>query len=114
MPNTPSGVAVEDVDRHVNAAGHHLGGEGADGGGPDLTPEDEFDLIGTAEVEVVSDQCLEEGTSAAWSIEHQGAGGLDLAQRELPPVAGVTIGGGQRRRDDRHPAIEEALQIGWS
>jgi hypothetical protein len=55
-----AGVLVEDVDGDLNAAGHDLGGKAARGVFADAAAEDELDLVGAAEVEVVGDQRLKE------------------------------------------------------
>jgi hypothetical protein len=56
-------VPVEDVDGHLNAPGDDLGGEAARGVLADAAAEDELDLVGAAEVEVVGHQCLEEAAA---------------------------------------------------
>jgi len=45
-------------------------------------------------------------------IEDQGPRDLDLAHRELPEVAGLAISFGEGCREDRDPAVEEALEVG--
>ncbi len=42
-------------------------------------------------------------------VEDQGAGGLDLAHRQLPPESGIAVGGAQRQRQAGHPAFEPHL-----
>jgi len=76
-------------------AGVEDSGRGGRGG---FAGEDELDLFGAAQVQVVGDQCLDEPAGPARVIEHQGAGGLDLAHRQPPPVAGVPVGSIQRQR----------------
>ena len=72
------------------------GAEDAGGVAADVALEDDLDVGGAADVEVVSDQGLEERPGAAGSIEHQGAGDLDLAHGDLPPVPGPLVGSGRR------------------
>ena len=55
-------------------------------------------LLGAAEVEVVGDQRLEERPAVAGLVEHQGAGGLDLPHRQLPPVPVGPVCRGERHR----------------
>ncbi len=74
-----------------------------------MAGEDDLDVVGSAEVEVVGDQRLEERPGVAGHVEDQGAGGLDLPHRQLPPVARGPVGVGQRQRQDRHPPVEEPL-----
>jgi hypothetical protein len=45
------------------------------------------------------------------AVEDQGAGGLDLAHRQLPPVPGVPVGRIQGQRDLRHPPAEPGLHV---
>jgi hypothetical protein len=52
-----------------------------------VSGEDELDAVGAADVEVVGDQCLEERPRTPWRVEHHGPVDLDLAHRQLPPVA---------------------------
>ena len=70
-------------------------------------PEDQLDLLGAADVEVVGDEGLEEPAGVPRRGEHEGPRDLDLAHRQLPPVAGRLVGRGQRHRQDREPAIGE-------
>ena len=54
------------------------------------------DLFGAADADVVGDERLEERAGAARVVEDEGAGHLDLAHRQLPPVArrSVSVGAG--------------------
>src|SRR5262249_56068993 len=68
------GVAVEDVDGHLSAAVDELGGKCALGVLAHLTAEDELDLVGSTQVQVVGDQALDEAAGSARGLPHQGAG----------------------------------------
>jgi hypothetical protein len=70
-----------------------------------------LDLVGSAQAEVVGDEGLDEGAGAPRGIKDQGAGGLDLAHGELPPVTVQALAGTQRGGDERHPAVEEGLDL---
>jgi hypothetical protein len=61
--------------------------------------------------DVVGDQCLEEGAGAAGISEHERAGHLDPAHRQLPPVAAGAILGVERRRDHDDPTVKERLHV---
>ena len=76
------------------------------------TVEDDPHLRRPAEADVVGDDRFEEGAAAAGLIEHDRAGRLDLAHRQLPPVAAGPIGIVERGRDDRHPPLEERVDVG--
>ena len=56
-------------------------------------------MNGAAQAEGVGDQGLEERPGLEGGTKHQGRGDLDLATRQLPPVAGGPVGGslGQRQ-----------------
>jgi hypothetical protein len=107
-------VLVEDVDGDLHAAGHDLGGEAARGVFADAAAEDELDLVGAAEVKVVGDQRLKERPGLAGGVQDQGAGHLDLAHRQLPPGAGGLVGQAERGGDAGQPAVEEALEVGFT
>src|ERR1017187_2784230 len=64
-------------------------------------------LSGAAQAGVVGDQCLEERPGPARRVEDQGAGGLDLAHRQFPPVAGIPVSRSQRQHT--HPPPGEHL-----
>ena len=70
-----------------------------------------IDPLGAADVDVVGDECLEEPAGPAGVVEHQGLGHLDLAHRELPPVAAGPFVVGERGGDDVDPAVEERLHV---
>ncbi len=94
-------MPVEGVDGNVDPAGDDLGLEHPLGGPfravDDPPVEDQFDGVGAAHVEVVGNKGLEEAAGMAGGVEHDRAGGFDLAHGELPPVAGHLIRAGQRR-----------------
>jgi len=65
--------------------------------------EDQADLVGAAQVEVVPDHVLEEQPAGHGSVEHLGQGELGLQDRELVAVAGGPVGRAERVRQDRQP-----------
>ena len=85
------GVLVKGVDRHLGAPGDDLGGELALGAGADLAAGDHLDLVGAADVDVVGHGGLEGRSGLARGVEDDGAGHLDLAHGQLPPVAGCAV-----------------------
>ena len=60
--------------------------------------EDETDLIGAADVEVVADDLLEEDPTRDRCVEHLGQGELGLQDRQVVAMAGGPIGRGERMR----------------
>ena len=91
---------------HVQARGD----PGGDHPGPGTVPvsreaaadrtgvEDETDLIGAADVEVVADDLLEEDPTRDRCVEHLGQGELGLQDRQVVAVASGPIGRGERMR----------------
>ena len=49
--------------------------------------EDGVDSFGAADADVVGDERFEEPPGPAGVVQHEGAGHLDLAHRQFPPVA---------------------------
>src|SRR6478752_485776 len=84
-----AGVPVEGVHVALGAVADDLGLEltGRRSTTALPTPEDQLDQLRAADVEVVGDQRLEEPAGVAWRVEHQGARGLHLPHRQLPPIA---------------------------
>ena len=64
--------------------------------------EDETDLIGAADVEIVADDLLEEDPTRDRCVEHLGQGELGLQDRHVVAVAGGPIGRGERMRGASH------------
>ena len=70
-----------------------------------------LDLVGTADVDVVGDQGLEEPPGPARIVEDQGPRHLDLAHGELPPIPGGPVRFAEGIGDHGDPAVEETLDI---
>jgi hypothetical protein len=99
------GVLVEDVDGHaligavdggLEDLGIRVGRRGSLPRPPftaDLASEDDFHLLGTAEIEVVGDERLDERPSMTRRGEHDRAGELDLSHGQVSPVAGGPVRG---------------------
>src|ERR1035438_5714547 len=104
-------MLVERIDRDLGAPGHYLGGELAFGVAADPTREDQLDLVGAADVEIVGHRCLEESPGPARGVKDDGATDFDLAHGELPPESGCSIGCAQRGRDKSHPTFEEGRDL---
>jgi hypothetical protein len=75
--------------------------------GVDPAAEHELHVFGTADVEVVRAQRLEESAGVSRLVEHDGARDLDLAHGDVPPKAGGPVGVGQRQRQPGPPALAE-------
>jgi len=94
-----AGVLVEHVDGHAVGVPVDRGLEGAVGlSSAWVAFEDELDVLGAAQVEVVGHQGFEEGPGVAGSVQHDGAGRLHLPHGQVPPEPGVAVSGSQRQR----------------
>jgi len=104
-------VLVAEVDLDLRPGAEDPSQVGVAGRSAQRSGEHERDLFGAADPDVVLNEGLEEAAGAAWVVEHQGATDFDLAHRELPPVAGRAVLGGERRWDAHDPAVEEPLDM---
>jgi hypothetical protein len=75
------------------------------------TVEDQADLVGAAEIEVVADQRLEEHAARVRAVEHLGQRELGLQDRELIAVAATAVSRGERMRQPRQPAAKERIDL---
>ena len=73
--------------------------------------KDQLDDVGTAQVEVVGHDGFEERPRPTRRVQHQRAGHLDLAHRQLPPVAASPVPRAQRGGDHPQPAFEEQQDV---
>jgi hypothetical protein len=62
-----------------------------------LPVEDDLPVVRAAQIEVVGGEGFEERTGMPWGGEGDGLGDLDLAHRDIPPVAGIAVGAGTSR-----------------
>jgi hypothetical protein len=69
----------------------------------DSAVEDQADLVGAADVEVVADHLLEEDPAGDRAVQRLGQGELGLQDRQVIPVAGGAVGRTERVRQDRQP-----------
>jgi hypothetical protein len=58
--------------------------------------EDQTDLVGAADVQVVADDLFEEDPPRHGPVQHLGQGELSLQDRYVVPVPGVTVLAGER------------------
>ena len=76
---------------------------------PLAAAEQQLGSFRAAQVHVLAQQRLEERAGADVGAEDQGAGGLDLPHRQLPPEPGAAVSGGERERELGHPPLEPHL-----
>ena len=82
-------------------------------GGSDGGVEDETDLIGAADVEVVADDLLEEDPTRDRCVEHLGQGELGLQDRHVVAVAGGPIGAVNGCGESGQPLALQRIDIRW-
>src|SRR3954452_14290140 len=80
-------VLVAEVDAHLGTGREHARPVVVAGRSAQRASEDQRDLLGAADADVVAHQRFKAATLAARVVEHQRAADLDLAHQELPPVA---------------------------
>ena len=73
--------------------------------------EDQGDLVGAADVEVVADDLFEEHPSRDRFVEHLGQGELGLQDRQLVAVARGPVVGGERVRQDGQPFTQQRVDL---
>ena len=99
----------------MTPVGDHPGAEpsrrGARAAAHQAAVEDQADLIGAADVEVVADDLLEEDPTGHRVVEHLGQGELGLQDRQVVAVARVAIGGGERMRQSGQPLAQQRLDL---
>ena len=73
--------------------------------------EDQRDLVGAADVEVVADDLLEEDPPGHRLVQHLGQGELGLQDRDVVAVAGGPVGGAERVRQDGQPLAQQRVDL---
>ena len=73
--------------------------------------EDQRDLVGSADVEVVADDLFEEDPPGHRLVQHLGQGELGLQDRDVVAVAGGPVGGAERVRQDRQPLAQQRVDL---
>ena len=106
------GFLVLDVQRGHDALGQHARAEAPRRATGDAPIEDQLHLIGTTDVEILADDFFEEAAPGEWPIKDLGQGELGLQDRELIPIAGCPVGGGERMREATQPLAEDRLDLG--
>src|SRR5437868_14507531 len=76
-----------------------------------IRPKTMFTLSGRPMPGVVADQLLEEDPPAHRPVQGHGRGELDLPVRQLPAVAGVLVGAGERLRQPGQPLAGEPVDL---
>jgi hypothetical protein len=84
---------VVDVQRGRDALGEDAGAEAAGGPAGHAPVEDQGDLVGAADVEVLADDLLEEDAAGDRLVEDLGEGELRLQDGDVVAVAGLAVGG---------------------
>jgi hypothetical protein len=89
--------------------GHNAGAEAAGGAVGHAPTEDELDLIGAADVEILADDVLEEDAAGDRLVEDLRERELGLEDRDVVAVAGLAVGGGEGVREAGEPLARQGL-----
>ncbi len=100
------GVLVADMQRGIHPMGDDARREPARRALVDSPVEDQADLVGTPQVQMVADHLLEPLPSMQRTPEHLGAGELRLQDRVPVAVAGIAVLPGERTRQTVHPLAD--------
>src|SRR5215467_1750427 len=73
--------------------------------------EDQLHLAWSTDVEVFTNDLLEERSACRWPVEHLGQGKLRLQNRDLVPVTGVAIGGGVGMGEPAQPFSQQGVDL---
>jgi hypothetical protein len=73
--------------------------------------EDQRDLVGSADVEVVADDLLEEDPPGHRFVQHLGQGELGLQDGDVVAVARGPVGRAKRVRQDRQPPAQQRVDL---
>ena len=76
-----------------------------------MAAEDQPDLVGAADAQVVQDHLLEEQPPGDGPVEHLGQGELGLQDRDLIAVPSVAVGVGERVGQDRQPLVQQGVDL---
>src|SRR6185295_13718694 len=81
------------------------------GAAGDLAIEDQADLAGPSDVEVLADHLLEEDASGERLVEDLGQGELGLQDGELVAIAGGAVAGWKRMGQAAQPLAQQVLDL---
>src|SRR5215471_3567984 len=105
-------VLVIDVQGWGDILGDDPGAKAGLGMARDPAIEDEFDLLGAAEIEVLADHLLEEQTTVQRSVEDLGGGELRLQDRDIIAVAGLAVGSREGMWQKPQPFAQQRIDLG--
>src|SRR5215831_3223235 len=100
-----TGIDAVSDDARVIAIGRRRRGAG------DATRKEQSDATGTAQIQILSNDGLEEMTTLNRTVEDLRAADFQLAQRDAVIKARGAIFGAQRPREAMRPPIEEGLNV---
>src|SRR5215469_2128171 len=105
-------VLVIDIQGWGDILCDHPGSEAGFRIAPDRAIEDEFDLFGAAEIEVLADHLLEEQTTVQRSVEDLGGGELRLQNRDIIAVAGLAVRAREGMWQEPQPFAQQCIDLG--
>jgi hypothetical protein len=106
------GVLVVHVQGRGDAFGDDPGAEPTGGAAVDAAGKDQAHLVGSAYVQVVTDDLLEEDPAGHGPVEYLGKRELGLEDRDVVAVAGPAVGGGEGMGESAQPLAGEAVDAG--
>src|SRR5215471_14056634 len=105
-------VLVIDVQGWGDILCDHPGAEAGLGTARDPAFEDEFDLLGAAQVVVLADHLLEEQTTVQRLVEDLRGGELGLQDRDIIAIAGLAVGSREGMWQKPQPFAQQRIDLG--
>jgi len=105
-------LLVVDMQRRHDALGDDAGAELAGRAAGDLAVEDQTDLGGATDIEVVADHLLEEDAAGDRLVEHLSERELGLQDGELVAIAGGAVARRKRVRQAAQPLAQQLINLG--
>ena len=105
-------VLVIDVQGWGDIVRDHPGAEAGFRIARDPAIEDEFDLLGAAEIKVLADHLLEEQATVHRSVEDLGGGELCLQNRDIIAVAGLAVRAREGMWQEPQPFAQQCIDLG--
>ena len=106
------GLLVVDVEGGDDALGEHPGSKASWRLTADTSLEDQGDLVGTPEIEVVTDHLLEEDPPAEGPVEGLGQGELGLEDRDVVAITGAPVRPAEWVGQETEPLTHQTIDVG--
>ena len=106
-----SRALIVDVQRGNHAIGNDPSAETPGSGFGHAPIEDQLDLLGTADIQVFANHILEENPAADRTVQHLSQGQLDLQDRDLVSVSGLSVSGRKGVGQSTEPFSKEDIDL---